>query len=221
LSLGWRTSSLYPPPKLDFSATFRDDHGSWTFPFSIGSAQLLSIEDVGSWLAGNGVPLNPSDFVGTLTFNSDRPEGAADLLVTAVVLARGPGTSGDYGVSVPVINEVQWAENEAIVPGLREDAAFRSNIAVANPEPDGGPSVTLSVSLRRASDGAPLGALSPVTLRPGQRFQFNRALRDVSASGDAYAVVSRVDGTGRFVAYGVMNDNVTGDGTLFPMTRAE
>ena len=110
--------------------------------------------------------------------------------MTAVVLAQGPGASGDYGVSVPVVNEVQWAANEAIVPGLREDAAFRSNLAVANPEPDGGPSVTLSVSLRRASDGAPVGTLAPVTLAPGQRFQFDRPLRAMAYSGDAYAVVS-------------------------------
>ena len=139
--------------------------------------------------------------------------------MTAVVLARGLGASGDYGVSVPVVNEVQWAQNEAIVPGLREDAAFRSNIAVANPEPDGGASVTLSVSLRRASDGALLGSIASVTLAPGQRFQFDRPLRAMAFSGDAYADVQRIDGTGRFVAYGVMNDNVTGDGTLFPMTR--
>jgi hypothetical protein len=221
LSLGWRRSLDYQPASLGFSATYRDGNGSWTFPFSIPQGQIFSMEDAGSWLAGNGVPLNPSDFVGTLTFNSDRPEGAADLLVTAVVLAQGPGASGDYGVSVPVVNEVQWASNEAIIPGLREDASFRSNIAVANPEPDGGPSVTLSVSLRRASDGGALGTLAPVTLSPGQRFQFNRVLRVASYSGDAYAVVSRVDGMGRFVAYGVMNDNVTGDGTLLPMTRAQ
>ncbi len=221
LSLGWRTSSSYPPANLTFSATYRDDNGSWTFPFSIGNGQILSVEDAGSWLAGNGVQVDPMNFVGTLTLGSDRPEGAADLLVTAVVLARGPGASGDYGVSVPVINEVRWAANEAIVPGLREDASFRSNIAVANPEPDGGPPVTLSVSLRRASDGAALGTLAPVNLMPGRRFQFNRALRAASSSGEAYAVVSRLAGTGRFVAYGVMADNVTGDGTLFPMTRAE
>lgn len=221
LSLGWRSSSIYPPASLDFFATYREGNGSWTFPFSIGAGESLSMEDVGPWLAGNGVPVNPSSFVGTLTFSSDRPEGAADLLVTAVVLAPGPAGSGEYGVSVPVVNEVEWAADEAIVPGLRENNAFRSNLAVANPEPDGGPSVTLSVSLRQASDGAPIGTLTPVTLEPGKRFQFNRVLRIASYFGDGYAVVSRVAGTGRFVAYGVMNDNVTGDGTLFPMTRAE
>ncbi|MBK6407380.1 MAG: hypothetical protein IPF66_21585 [Holophagales bacterium] len=54
--------------------------------------------------------------------------------MTAVVQARGAGASGDYGVSVPVVNEVRWAAERAVVPGLREDAGFRSNVAVANPE---------------------------------------------------------------------------------------
>jgi hypothetical protein len=77
------------------------------------------------------------------------------------------------------------------------------------------------VSLRQASDGAPIGVFPPIQLAPGQRFQLNRPLSEVGYSGGAYAVVSRVDGAGRFVAYGVMNDNVTGDGTLYPMTRAK
>ena len=144
LSLGWRSSLTYPPAEHDFTAMYRDGNGSWTFPFSIGQGQILSVDDVGPWLAGNGVPVDPASFVGTLTFSSDRPEGAADLLVTAVVLAQGPEASGNYGVSVPVVSEVQWAAKEAIVPALREDASFRSNVALANPEPEGGPSVTLS-----------------------------------------------------------------------------
>jgi hypothetical protein len=200
--------------------TFRDAEGTWTFPISIEKGRILEVPDAGDWLAGNGVPVDPSKVIGTLSFGSDRPDGAADLLVTAVVQARGPRASGDFGVSVPLFNEARWAVSEAIVPGLREDIAFRSNVALANPEPDGGPAVTLSISLRRASDGATLGSLPPVHLAPGRRFQIDRALRSVSSTGDAYAVVRRVDGTGRFVAYGVTNDNVTGDGTLYPMTRA-
>jgi len=56
-------------------------------------------------------------------------------------------------------------------------------------------------------------------LRPGERRQFNRPL--APGTGDAYAVLTRVAGEGRFVAYGVVNDNATGSGSLFEMTRAE
>jgi len=149
-----------------------------------------------------------------------REEGAASLLVTAIVTARGPGASGDYGVSVPVFNEVEWASSEAIVPGLREDGAFRSNLALANPEPSSGPSTTLEVSVHSASDGKAVGTFPQVTLGPGQRVQLNQLLSTVDYSGEAFALVRRRGGEGRFVAYAVMNDNVTGDGTLFPMTRS-
>ena len=184
------------------------------------SQEIVSIPDAAAWLKDQGLPVDPANLVGTLTFTADRPEGAADLLVTAVVTARGPGASGNYGVGVPLVDEAEWARTEAIVPGLREDSDFRSNLAVASPEPDGGPSATVTVEVRRAPDGAVVGTLPPVPLSPGQRVQLNRILATIDYSGEAYAVVTRTGGTGRFVAYGVVNDNATGDGTLFPMTRA-
>jgi hypothetical protein len=220
MALAWRSSETYPPLNLEFNVTFRNAAGAWTVPISIPAYQALQIPDAGAWLVANGVPVDPANVDGTLTFTSDREEGAADLLVAAIVTARGRGASGDYGVSVPVFNEVQWASTQAIVPGLREDPALRSNLAVANPEPEGGPPVTVSVSLR-ASDGMPIGVFPPVQLVPGQRVQLNQPLSQVGYGGEGYAVIIRAAGTGRFVAYGVVNDNVTGDGTLFPMTGAK
>ena len=220
LTLGWRSQDTWSPLSRDFDVTFRNSEGAWTIPVSIPARQVLEIPDAGAWLVANGVPVDPANVDGTLTFTSDREEGAANLLVTAIVTARGPGASGDYGVSVPVFNEVEWVSTEAIVPGLREDGSFRSNLALASPEPAGGPSVTLEVSIHRASDGKAVGTLPQVWLSPGQRVQLNRLLATIDYSGDAFAVVRRTAGTGRFVAYAVMNDNVTGDGTLFPMTRA-
>ncbi|MHB8797992.1 MAG: Kelch repeat-containing protein [Thermoanaerobaculia bacterium] len=220
LTLGWRSPDAYPPLSLDFGVTFRSADGAWTIPITIHARQVVEIPDAGAWLAAHGIPVDPANAEGTLTFTADREEGAASLLVTAVVTARGPGASGDYGVTVPVLNEVEWASSEAIVPGLREDEAFRTNLALANPEPDGGPSATLEVSIHGASDGKAVGTLPQVTLAPGQRVQLNQLLATIDFSGDAFALVRRTGGTGRFVAYAVMNDNVTGDGTLFPMTRS-
>lgn len=233
LTLSWRALDLHPVSEMDFLATWRDERGSTTFPVSIqaapnpnpyyglGTGVLLEIPDAGAWLAANGVPIDPSAFAGTLSFRSDRPEGAGALLVTAVVQARGTGAAGDYGVSVPIVNEVRWTGERAVVPGLREDSGFRSNVAVANPEPDGGPEVALTVTFHQASDGSAIGTLPPVTLPPGRRFQWNRPLSQIGYGGDAWAEVRRVGGSGRFVAYGVVNDNVTSDGTLLPMTAQE
>ena len=205
---------------LPFLVTYRDGEVTRTFPIGIGSDGIVEVPDAGDWLLANGVPIDPGAFVGSLSFSSERWEGAADLLVTAVVQARAPGAKGDYGVSVPVVNEIRWASERAVVPGLREDGAFRSNLAVANPEAAGGPEVTLEVTLHAASDGAVIGTLPPATLAPGRRFQWNRPLREVGFGGDAWAEVRRVGGTGRFVVYGVVNDAATSDGTLLPMAGA-
>jgi len=217
LTLGRRERSGLPEKGLTFTVTYRDEKGTSAFPVAVDLDSVVEVPDAGAWLVANGLSIDPNDFAGTLTFASDRPEGAADLLVTAVVQARGAGASGDYGVSVPVVNEVRWAEERAVVPGLREDAGFRSNVAVANPEPDGGPDVTLDVTLHQASDGSVIGVLPSVTLPPGRRFQWNQPLKEIGYGGDAWAEVRRVFGSGRFVAYGVVNDNVTSDGTLLPM----
>ena len=217
LTLGRRERWGLPEKDLAFRVTYRDEKGTSMFPVAIDLDGFVEVPDVGAWLVANGVPIDPNDFAGTLTFSSDRPEGAADLLVTAVVQARSTGAAGDYGVSVPVVNEIRWADESAIVPGLREDAGFRSNVAVANPEPDGGPVVTLEVTLHQASDGSVIGILPQVTLLPGRRFQWNRPLSQIGYGGDAWAEVRRAGGSGRFVAYGVVNDNATSDGTLLPM----
>lgn len=219
LTLGRRERWGLPEKGLTFRVTYRDEKGTSAFPVAVGLDGVVEVPDAGAWLAANGVPVDPNDFAGTLTFSSDRPEGAADLLVTAVVLARSDGAAGDYGVSVPVVNESRWAGERAAVPGLREEAGFRSNLALANPEPDGGPDVTLEVTLHQASDGSVIGALPRVTLPPGQRFQWNRPLAEIGYGGDAWAEVRRVSDSGRFVAYGVVNDNATSDGTLLPMVE--
>jgi hypothetical protein len=191
---------------------------SGSFAIRLRLADVMRIADVGAWLAANGVPVDPQAVDGTLTFTCDESVGAADLVVTAIVLGSARTGPGEYGVTVPLVNEGRWATTSVIVPGLVEDEGLRSNLAVANPEPEGGPDVLLTVSIHNGFDGERVGALPPVTLRPGERFQFHRPLRQVDyGAGNAYAVVQRTGGSGRFVAYGVLNDAVTSDGTYLPM----
>lgn len=208
---------------LPFHVLYRSTSASGSFDIAVDAEKPIDIPDVAAWLGANGVSGEPLNLDGTLTFTSDRPEGAADLLVTAAVFATPVSSGGDFGVGVPLVDEGRWASTAAVVPGLLEDAACRSNLAFANPEAPGGSSMTLSVTLHRAADGVALGSLAPITLRPGERYQVNRVSRSAGLSGvfDGYAVVRRIEGSGRFVAYGVLNDEVTSDGTLLTMTRVE
>lgn len=176
------------------------------------------MDEAWAWLASNGVPLDPVAFDGTISIEADRETGAANLVGYAAVLGRGPTARGDYSTSVPIFPEAEWAATEAVVPGLLESPAFRSNLAVANPEPSGGPSVTLMVTIR--DDGGRVSGSVPfVTLQPGERRQLNQVLSLAGAAGSGWAEIRRVSGAGRFVAYGVVNDNATGDGTVFRMVR--
>jgi hypothetical protein len=220
LSLGRAAFILYLPKRATYNVTWRPagSTDAFSFPVALDEGEVLHVPDAIAWVASNGAVLPLGNVEGTLTFGSDDPEGASALLVNAVVLAKPIGSPAEYGTAVPSFAEGRWARERAVVPGLLESDAFRSNVAVANPEPEGGPSTTLSVELRSA-DGLRVATLPSVTLRPGERRQFNRPL--APRSGDAYAVVTRVGGNGRFVAYGVANDNATGSGSLFEMTRAE
>ena len=213
----------YHSGPVPFHAFFRSASVSREFDFEVDALIPLDVPDAAAWLAANGVAVDPAHLDGTLTFTSDRPEGAQDLVVTAAVFATPFGLGGNYGVSVPLVSEGRWASTSAVVPGLLENGAFRSNVALANPEPPGGPATTLSVTLHRASDGGVSGTLPPVSLKPGERFQFNRIARLAGIAGtfDGWAAVSRTGGSGRFVAYGVLNDETTSDGTLLSMTRVE
>jgi hypothetical protein len=220
LSLGRAAFAYYVPKRATYTATWRPagTTEAISFPVALDEGEILHVPDAAAWLASNGAVVPSGAVDGTLTFSGDETEGASALLVNAVVLAKPNGSAPEYGTAVPAFAEGAWAHTRAVVPGLLESGAFHSNVAVANPEPEGGPSVTLSLDLR-ASDGSRLSTLPVVTLRPGERRQFNRPL--ALQGGDGYAIVSRVAGEGRFVAYGVVNDNATGSGALFEMTGAE
>jgi hypothetical protein len=94
------------------------------------------------------------------------------------------------------------------VVGLQETQADRSNLGLANADPSS--ATTLRVEVFRGADGKAT-TLPDITLPPGGWAQINSVLNRVGAS-HGYARVERVAGSGSFVAYGVVNDNMTGDG---------
>jgi len=189
-----------------------------TTRLAIPADGVLRVDDLSEWLSTNGIPAGPDGFDGTLTIEPEGDATSTRLVSYAAVLARPPSASGDYSTSVPVFPEAEWAANEAVVPGLLENEAFRSNLCVANPEPPGGPQLTLAAAVRDDA-GRVVGALPSITLRPGERRQLNQVIRLAGGAGSGWVSLKRVGGAGRFVAYGVVNDNSTSDGTVFRMVR--
>ena len=163
-----------------------------------------------------------ADVLGTL-FSID--EGWGALHVTSAsggIVASGQTTTpaaggGTYGQSVPALGPGEWVGHGAprSVPGIREDAAFRTNLVVANP---GTTEVVVALELL-AEDGARLGT-GTATLPPLGMTQLSRVVRVLGAAGDvagARLVLEPVTPGGSVAAYAVLIDSATGDPrTLLP-----
>ena len=65
--------------------------------------------------------------------------------------------------------------------------------------------------------GAALGEPAAVVLAPGQWTQFNQPLAAFGAAS-GYARIEKTSGKSRFVAYGILNDAGTSDGSYIPMS---
>jgi hypothetical protein len=159
--------------------------------------------------------------VGTLSVKPDLTQYRSVFGEMRVTSSAG-GASGAIGATVSGIPAGRWASSKAIVGGLSDDGALGSNLALANPEPEGGPNVTLNVSLVRGTDGQVIGSAG-VTLAPGERWQVEvrDLVSDGTAPGESYAVIRKAGAVGRFVAYGVVHERSSGDGAERPMTGIE
>lgn len=126
-----------------------------------------------------------SDVLGTL-FSIGQGWGALHVTsASAGIVAAGQTTTpaaggGTYGQSVPAFGPAEWVGHGAprSIPGIREDAAFRTNLVVANP---GVSEVVVSLELT-AEDGSPIGA-GTVTLPPLGMTQLSRVARVLGATG--------------------------------------
>lgn len=132
---------------------------------------------------------------------------------------------GAYGLFTPGTGLAECAFREAWLFGLRQDDSARTNLALVNVEPDGGP-VTLRWEVFDATGGRRVGTSRDLVLGPGEWRQVDGVLGAfVLRSG--YLKVSRVSGNGRFLAYAVLNDGPapegpgTHDGSFVAMEAAE
>jgi len=82
---------------------------------------------------------------------------------------------------------------------------------------DAGDAIVLRITLF-SGGGVALGTPVEKSLAPGEWLQLGQPLAAFD-KGSGYARVERISGASRFVAYGVLNDNVTSDGSYIPMSR--
>ncbi len=193
-----------------------------TEPLAAGEQRLLpsfldTLRRRGAGLGGRG-----GRYAGSLFVTFRRPDGRLAPGFAGARTAAAAATGGAYGLFTPGVGLSATAFHEAWLPGLRQDGTVRTNLALVNAEPDGAPLI-LAYELFDAATGLRVAQSAPLTLPPGRWLQVDSVLRDVVLR-EGYAKVSRLSGSGRFLAYAVVNDGGTpgagtDDGSYVAMER--
>jgi hypothetical protein len=192
--------------------------------------QQTTIPDILAYLRSKGVNIpDASQGAQTGSLSVDfRNLGTIDSPKT-VAIARtttpntDTATGGAFGVAYPAAAKGGGARVSALVPGLTRDASVRSNLAVVHL--GGGSEIALSLSVRLydATTSLPVGNPITVTLQPGDWTQWSGVFDTAGVPAGttaAYAVITRLAGDDTWLAYGVLNDAKTSDGSIIKMIPA-
>lgn len=202
---------------LVYTATASFGGGSGSVPVTLAAREQRIIPDVIAFLRAGGlaIPSGGANVAGSLLVRT--PSGASpDVLAAgarAFTLAASGG--GTFGVFFPGLTAAESADGTAWVHGLQQNAAMRSNLALVNFGDAG--AVTLRATFYDGS-GRVLDGTEERTLAPGEWSQIGSPL-DARGASAGSARVERITGASRFVAYGVLNDAATSDGSYLPMAK--
>jgi hypothetical protein len=198
---------------------------------TLKAREQRTIPDVIAYLRANGMgipdPATSGPQVGTLSVHFRYLDALDTPWTVALARASTPNpdasVGGSFGLFYPAVAQGGGARTGAMVPALTQNAAFRSNLAVVHTGGGSELPITLAVQLYDAATGRPVGTNLAVKLQPGEWFQWSKVLEltgAVTTTSNAYARISRVSGDDTFFAYGVVNDNVTSDGSFVAMIPA-
>jgi hypothetical protein len=198
--------------------------------FTLAAHQQVTIPDILAYLRSKGVNIpDPSTGpqAGSLSVafrnlgNLDTPKTVA--LARTTTPNTDTVTGGAFGVAYPAAAKGGGARASALVPGLARDASVRSNLAVVHLGGGSELPLSLSVQLYDATTSQAVGSPITVTLQPGDWTQWSSVFDTAGAPAGttaAYAVITRIAGDDTWLAYGVLNDAKTSDGSILRMLPA-
>ncbi len=213
------------------SPGFGEIGGAPVVTVDLAPRRQLTIPDVLAYLRSRGMQIPDGSVApqaGTLTVTF-RYLTEIDAPST-VVLARtttpntDAATGGAFGLFYPGAAKGGGARTEALVAGLAQDDAVRSNLAVVHLGGGSELLLTLEARLYDADTGAAAGSPVTATLSPGDWVQWSRVhtLAGAPPSVTRFrAVVRRLAGDDTFLAYGVLNDATTSDGSFQTMIASD
>jgi hypothetical protein len=192
--------------------------GSGTVERDIWPGQQLFAASAFDFLRGAGLPIASSGpIVGTLRITTS---GA--VLPSALSASVRTTSPSGAGVSYGGLSSVDALRGDALIPWLVESARDRTNVALVHAGADADGPITLRVTVESGDPTAPGEATMPdVVLAPGGFFQIGRALAAAGLSATSgWARISRVSGNAPYLAWGIVNDAASGDGSFVPAVDA-
>ena len=205
--------------RLDYTYTAHRGGGSGTASEVLAAGRQKIETDALGYLRGLGVPIpETGNRIGTL-----RVEVRLGSEVEAVVRTTTVVPDGRAGLAYLGVAEEEGFEEAVYLCGLRQNAQDRSNVAFQNMGAPEEGAITLRTTVYSgAAANATARVLEDVTLEPGGFHQYSGllgGLKSVDGDRQGYVKVERVEGTARFYAYGVINDQANSDGSfVFPVT---
>ena len=188
--------------------------GSGTVAGSIGPGQQLVIPDAIAYLRGKGLSIPQGGSQGgtlLLTFSNVSAERLPAVTARTTAETGPPLPIGRAGLAYGALDPEDGTGGALTVYGLRSNAADRSSLAVFNTSNE---ATTVKVTAwSGAGDGASAVIAASDELPAWGWKQYNRIL-DGPGIAQGWVTVERVSTTGSFSIYGVINDNVTNDGSL-------
>ena len=201
---------------FSYTAAAGGGSGTTTIPEVVGAGLQTVVPDAITFLAERGLPIPTSgNRVGTLRASFDGLDDPLSVSLTARTTTAVANPAGRAGLAYSGVPPSRLLTGTAIIPGLRYDAANRSNLAIQNAgDPADGPA-TFAVTVTSGDPAVPFEkVLPPLVLEPGGFQQYSPGDMGLASGFQGVARVERVSGTAPFFAYGVVNDQGTSDGSF-------
>jgi PKD repeat protein len=188
--------------------------GTGSMTRTLGPGQQVVVADAIAYLRQNGLQIpTGSNQGGSLRVEfeglSNGAAGNASVRTTAPIAGVGRA-----GLSYAGVDVTKAFKEPVAIFGLRQNAADRSNLALANASTTS--PVTLTVYVVKG-DGTSSIKFDPLTLQPGEWNQYNNILTQADSSfSEGWILIEPSSSAVPFLAYGVFNDNGTNDGSYVP-----
>lgn len=202
---------------VEFNYTQAFGGGGGTVTTTLPAGQQRIVPDAIAYLISLGMPIpSTGNRGGTLLVRFLGLVSPADGAVTIRTTTAVP--SGRAGLAYPAVPTTLALTGPSYVPGLRQNATDRANLAIQNAGTASQGSITLRLTVFAGTPGSPSQTTLPdQTLGPGEFSQVTLILQSNGLNLDnGFVRIERISGSAPYYAYGVINDNANSDGSFIP-----